>query len=342
MKRNRITLFALLVLLVIGAAFLFLSRPVEKTPDVAAASRVSTTPAPQPTLPPPAAPQLAVPGEEVKNEPDTNQQKAYMAAFLTPIAFWGKAVDESGWPVSGATVKLGANDNPNPMGEGSTYELTTDANGLFSIQDIRGISLSVQVSKDGYYSADQSRGKANYVLKNNTDLPVPTPDNPSIFVLRKMGEAAALVRAENSANLSKNGAPVMIDLELGKASAQGDVKVECWVQDQGVDTSVYNPYDWRCIISVPGGGLIERTGSLDFTAPASDYRPSDEIQMPKTAEKWRQQASKEYFIKRANGTFGRVQIRVVTGANNYVRFESYVNPETGDRNLQYDPAKQIQ
>lgn len=342
MKRNRIILFGLLVLLVIGAVFLFFSRSIERSPDAVANTPLSTAPTPQPTLPPPVAPQLATPGEEVKNEPDTTQQKAYMAAFLTPIEFWGKVVDESGQPISGASVKLGANDNPNPMGEGSTYELTTDANGSFSIKDIRGISLSVQVSKDGYYSTDQSRGKANYVLKNNTDLPVPTPDSPSLFVLRKMGEAAALVRAENSANLPKNGSPVTIDLALGKASARGDVKVECWVQDQGVDTSVYNPYDWRCVISVPGGGLVERADSLDFTAPTGDYRPSDEIQMPKTADKWRPQVSKEYFIKRADGTFGRVQIRVVTGANNFVRFESYVNPEKGERNLQYDPAKQLQ
>ena len=271
-----------------------------------------------------------------------NQRIAYMAAFLTPIAFWGKVVDESGRPVSSATVKLGANNNPNPMGKGSTYELTTDASGLFSIKNIRGIALSVGVSKNGYYSTEQSRGTANYVLKNNTDLPVPTPDNPSVFVLRKMGESAALVRVENYANLPKNGAPVMIDLESGKVSAQGDVKVECWVQDQGVDTSVHNPYDWRCVISVPGGGLAERADSLDFIAPDASYQQSDVIQMPKTMERWGNQASKEYFIKRANGTFGRVQIQVVTGANNYVRFESYVNPETGNRNLQYDPAKQIQ
>ncbi len=344
MNRNRIILLALLVLLAIGASFLFLSRPAQKQELAAdkSVSVTSATPTPGATLPPPVAPQLVTQGGEVENEPDINQQKAYMAAFLTPIAFWGKVVDEFGSPVPDAIVELGANDNPNPMGNGSTYELTTNAEGLFSIQDIRGISLSVLVSKDGYYSTEQSRGKANYVLKNNTDLPVPTPNTPAIFVLRKMGEAATLMRAENSVNLPKNGTPVMIDFELGKASAQGDVKIECWVQDQGVDTSVYNPYDWRCVISVPGGGLVERTDSLDFTAPTSNYRPSAEIQMPKTAENWRQQASKEYFIKRADGTFGRVEIRVVTGSSNFVRFESYVNLEKGERNLQYDPAKQIQ
>ena len=341
MKRNRILLFAVLALLVIGAAVLFLSRLAKKTDAINSAPvlpAAGATPTPQATLPPPVNPQLATSGGEVKNDPDTNQQKAYMAAFLTPIAFWGKVVDESGAPVPGATVKLGANDNPNPMGDGSTYERITDAEGLFSIKDIRGISLSVKVSKDGYYSTEASRGKANYVLKNNTDLPVPTSNKPAIFVLRKMGQAAALKRTEGSVNLPKNGAPVIIDPQSGRASGQGGVKVECWVQDQGVNTSVYNPYDWRCVISVTGGGLVERADALDFTAPEGGYQTSDMIQMPKTAQKWRQQATKEYFVKLADGTFGRVQIRVVTGASNFVRFESYLNPQPGDRNLQYDPA----
>ena len=340
MKRTRIIFFGLFVLLVIGAVFLFIILAVERSRDGVANTPLLTVPTPQPTLPP-VAQQLATSGEEMKNEPETNQQKAYMTGFLTPIEFWGKVVDESAQPIAGASVKLGANDNPNPMGDGSTYKLTTDANGLFSIKDICGISLDVQVSKDGYYSTEQSRGKANYVLKNNTDLPVPTPERPSIFVLRKMGESAALVLVENSADLPKNGTPVMIDMALGSASTRGDVKVECWVQDEGVDTSVYNPYDWSCVISVPGGGLVERTDPLDFTAPIGDYRASDEIQMPKTADKWRQQVTKEYFIMRPDGTFGRVQIRVVTGAYNFVRFESYMNPEKGERNLQYDPAKRI-
>lgn len=344
MKRNRIPFFGVLALLVIGAAVLFLSRPAQKTDAIDSAPvlpAAGATPTPKATLPPPVNPQLATSGGEVKNDPDTNQQKAYMAAFLTPIAFWGKVVDESGAPVPGATVKFGANDNPNPMGNGSTYERITDAEGLFSIKDIRGISLSVKVSKDGYYSTEASRGKANYVLKNNTDLPVPTSNKPAVFVLRKMGEAAALKRTEGSVNLPKNGAPVIINLQSGKASGQSDLKVECWVQDQGVDTSGYNPYDWRCVISIPGGGLIERTDDLNFMAPEDGYRSADEIVMTKVTPRWDSGSGKEYFIKRADGTFGRVKVLIATGASNFVRFESYLNPQAGDRNLQFDPAKAV-
>jgi hypothetical protein len=44
-------------------------------------------------------------------------------------------------------------------------------------------------------------------------------------LLSKIGptEVAALICAESSANLPKNGTPVVIDLEGGKASAQGDL-----------------------------------------------------------------------------------------------------------------------
>ena len=347
MKYKHIIFFAVTILLLVVAIFLFLFKFRQEMSDVVVDSLASATPpldrASQATLPSSVASQPVVQkGQEVKNEPDTKQQKAYMKAFLTPIAFWGKVIDESGQPIADAVVKLGANDNPNPMGEGSTYEVITDIGGVFAIKNIRGISLSIQVSKGGYYSTDQSRGKVNYVLANNTDTPIPTRENPSIFVLQKMGEPAALRRVEKSLNLPKNGGIVMIDLEGGNVAGQGDLKIECWVQDQGVEMSIYNPYDWRCVISVPDGGLVERTNSLDFIAPIDGYQSFNEIHMSKTLKNWRQQVSNEYFIKRANGTFARVKIRVVTGVNNFVRFESYVNPKKGDRNLQYDPAKQLQ
>lgn len=346
MNKERFLLVALVIAIIIGLLIYFWAKTPVKTITDNPIKEVTPVTAQKTGIieylpdgrPAPVDPEAAKRGEKEKFEPDPNQRKAFITAFLTPIAFWGKVTDETGKPISGATVKLGANNNPNPMGEGSTYELSTDAAGLFSIKNIHGISLSVQVSKDGYYSTEQSRGKANYVLKNNTDLPVPTADNPAVFVLRKKGEAAALKRAEGNINYQKSGVPVMINLATGKASTQGDVKLECWVQDEGIDTSVYNRYDWRCVISVPGGGLMERTDELNFTAPADGYRSTDEIVMTKTTPRWDSGAWKDYFIKRTDGTFGRVKILIATGASNFVRFESYLNPTPGDRNLQFDAA----
>lgn len=279
----------------------------------------------------------------MKNEPDTNQQKAYLAAFLTPISFWGKVVDEKGNGVPAASVKLNANDNPNPMGSGSDYEKKTASDGSFAISGIHGIALSVEVSKPGYYPTKQSSGLVSYVIKGSSDIPVPTAYNPTIFVLKKKGEAAALLRVESSANVPKNGLPIELNLRTGKAVGVGlgDIEVECQIHDEGIDTTVYNPYDWQCRISVQGGGLTERMETLDFTAPEGGYRASDEIDMPKNATPWHPQLTKEYFVKLHDGTYARLQIRIVTGGSNYLRVTSYINPQTGSRNLEFDPTKQV-
>lgn len=299
--------------------------------------------------PPPSKPDKVVAAKDVHPAPTstvsapkdvksmTSADKSFLELFKAVINVHGKVVDERGEPVSGATVLLSVADRP--WESGSKHTKTTDSKGLFSFL-ATGASVAVYVSKDGYYSRDKSSGMINSgPFRSESDPPLPTRSSPSVFVLYKKGEAAALVHLESGVDLPKDGTPAFIDLVRGRVSGTGDIKVECWVHDQGVDTTVYNPYDWRCIISVPGGGLLERGDKWEFTAPVDGYRQSDKLQMPKTTYPWRPQLLKEYFVKRADGAFARVQIRVGTGSNNRVLFESYLNPIPGDRNLEFDPAK---
>lgn len=339
MNRKRTSIIAFIGLAVVGLIIYCLrptsapisqspKSPVEPSENVASFNKVISTPAnPEPVnLDKPAA---------VENQPDTNQRKAYLTAFLTPISFWGKVVDEKGNPVPGATVKLGVNNNPDPMGGAATDDRTTDANGLFSITGAHGIALNVEVSKEGYYSTDKSRGTANYVLTNNTDLPVPTADAPAVFVLRKMGETVPLIRVKRQqVPVPKNGSPVDVNLETG-AAGQGGIRVECWTEDQSKNAQ--GRYNWRCRISVPGGGLAERTDQYGFEAPPNGYQPSNEIAMSQTAEKWNKGTSKEYFAKLPGGNYARFSFRLTTGGQHFFVMESYVNPTPENRSLEYDP-----
>lgn len=341
MNRNRFLAVAVVGLAVVLLIWLWprnTSRSTESQPHPTASETVTSTIAPtvpeatpslpSETLPPPAA---------VKNQPDNSQQKAWATAFLTPISFWGKVVDQDGKPVPDATIKLAANDNPNPMASGSVFEKTSDAEGLFSITDAHGIALYVEVSKEGYYSTDQSRGRANYVLKNNTDLPVPTATAPAIFVLRKMGETVPLiVTKQKSVSVPKNGSPVNVNLRTG-GNGEGGVKVECWTEDQNTDAQGH--YNWRCRLSVPGGGLIERTGQFSFEAPASGYKPEEEITMSQSAERWNKGTNKEFFAQLPDGTYARFSFKLTTSGEHFFMIQSYVNPEPGSRSLEYDPNK---
>jgi hypothetical protein len=343
---KRFFIFAAVVLLV-GVAVVFWLMPTSAPPSITTVHD-SSSPTPQPvasvtpTQQPEAVPiEPVLPNPPVKNLPDTNQQRAYLTAFLTPISFWGKVVDQDGAPVPGATISFGANDHPNPMGGGSNHSRTSDANGLFSIAGIHGVSLFVKVSKEGYYQLSESQAGFDYVIRGNSSLPLPSASKPALFVLKKKGEAAKLAVKGFRVSIPKDGTPVEIDLETGRMvpAGKGDVRVEAWTQDQAKDAQGH--YDWRCQISVPGGGVLARKDRFEFEAPAEGYNPSDEIVMTKTAERWQKDVEKDYFVKAGDNLFARLTLRFSTGGAHYVRGTVYLNPQPGSRNLEYDPAKVV-
>jgi Carboxypeptidase regulatory-like domain len=278
-----------------------------------------------------------LPSNTPDNESHSAQKKAFMAIFQTPISFWGRVVDEKGNGVPNAAVVLIANDEP--YGKGAKYQRTTDSRGLFSITEIHGMSLNVEVSKDGYYQTAESRGSTIYAIRGKSDRPVPTSENPAIFFLRRRGGADQLYYVSvRPINLRKDGTPVTINLETGKSvpAEQGHLRVECWTEDQKKDAQGH--YPWRCRVSVIGGGLIKRKDEYNFLAPADGYQPQDDITPPK--ERWSPTAEREYFIKTADSSFARVKLRIRTGGDHLLVIESYFNPKPGERNLEYDPNKQ--
>ena len=99
-------------------------------------------------------------------------------------------------------------------------------------------------------------------------------------------------------------------------------------------------YDWRCLISVPNGGLIERKDQFDFEAPTEGYKSSVEIVMSQTAEDWSPQASREYFVKVADGRYARIKFKMIAGGDHFLELESFLNP-SGSRNLEFDPKEVV-
>src|SRR2546426_516510 len=75
-------------------------------------------------------------------------------AWVTPISFYGKVVDEKGSPVADANVKFVVSDL---SAEGTTeHAAKSDAKGLFTFMG-KGKGVSVYVSKDGYYTSQTDR-----------------------------------------------------------------------------------------------------------------------------------------------------------------------------------------
>ncbi len=257
--------------------------------------------------------------------------------WRTPIEFYGKVVDENNIAIEGAQINFSCNDLSSAGT--SYYNGVSDPSGLFSIGQIKGKLLVVGVSKEGYYTSKREADSFYYAGQNVNF--VANPDNPIVFHLRKKGNADPLVVFENDFLISKDGKAVDVSLTKGKPAplGQGDLRVECWTDDQGKKRG--EKYDWKCRITVPNGGLVlQSTNEFNFEAPLEGYQPFDEIKMPTTLENgWQRNAEQKYFLKLGNGNYARIKFKMIAGGGHFFHIESFLNP-AGARNLEYDEAVQ--
>jgi hypothetical protein len=304
-------------------------------------AQVSTASSPALVAPAPAKnPLLDATALQVAHEAEVKrEQKIWDSGLATPIAFYGKVVDEKGNPIRGARVEMSAANHP--FSGGSRYERTTDGDGLFSISGIHGLGLMVSIAKEGYYQLPQSRGHFGYAQGAGGSSPHADAHDPAVFVLRKMGETDPLIVFSRDSRLARDGAPVQMDIHTGKTSpvANGDIQIESWVHDKDNPEGLNHSFDWSCRISIPGGGLASRSGGqFDFEAPTVGYQSEDVIDMPASAPNWQPSATREYFLKLPNGQYARIAFTIGAGGNNSFHITSYLNPLPGHRNLEYNPS----
>lgn len=260
----------------------------------------------------------------------------------TPINFYGRIIDQHGEPVADADINFKATDKF--MESGSGYQGKSDADGYFSLSGVKGAALGVGVRKKGYY---QIYGKSNayfaYGVGVDSDRRAPpTKEEPAVFILHKMGETVQLIKLDKYIKISRNGDPVEVNLQSWDLaeSGQGNIKVEAWTYDE--DRKIKERYNWRCKISVPGGGLVERIGEFNFEAPEEGYQPYMEISMSADAERWTHRVEKSYFLKLPDRRYSRITFEMFAGGDHFFRLESYLNPEPGNRNLEADTDKLIE
>lgn len=306
------------------------SPPQSATPAVPAAIPAQE-PAPEVVIP-------DLPGANLTPE-DKTKIGRIVQVFSAPIDFWGKVIDQHGDPVPKAAIHYSFADKYFKDGTKSTG--IADDQGLFSLKDGRGAGVYVSVYKERYYGTPQSAGSFGY------GMPVggkpPSKDNPAIFVLHKMGETEPMIKSVGTVRLPRDGTPTEITLRKERPAAvgsgQGDLRVEVWTDDANKDE--HRRYDWRCRVTIPGGGLFERTGPFDFAAPADGYSSVFEQAMPRSGSRWTNNLKKEFFVKLSDGCFARMHFELAAGGDHFVYLESFLNPKPGGRNLEYDSLQDV-
>lgn len=266
------------------------------------------------------------------------------AYFESPIAFYGKVVDQNRIPIQGADIRIVANDKP--WTSGTTYHKTSDAEGLFSVTGIHGLTISVEASKEGYKRVSPHEDRTGsyrgfaYGLDQGEGIHTPVPDAPVVFVLHKPGHLEPLVvLGDRRVIVPKDGTAVRLPLELTSPNGPHFIEVQCWTDDGNRDEERH--FDWRFKITVPNGGLVERKDDFAFEAPAEGYQASGEINMPKSLKgrAWADTIDRHFFIHFNDDSFARVHLNMGAFGAHYVVYSSCLNPKPGSRNLETGPGQ---
>lgn len=272
----------------------------------------------------------------------SGQQRAYLAEFKRRIDFYGQVLDENEKPIAGATIYLSPLDNPlwSDATDGGKYKdsqywVESDSQGCFYLTGMHGAEVYVRAEKEGYYRTKDSNSSFREQRSEIRRL-MPTKDKPAIFHLRKKGEGAALIYVEHAAfRTGKDWKPTYFSLSTGERTSadKGDIQIELWANK----VEKYQHYDWKCRISVPRGGLVERKDVFDFMAPEIGYQPFIEIYRSPVKD-WSTDARLEFFAKTGE-RYARFKLWIITrGGGSCILEDSYLNP-SGSRYLEPNESK---
>ena len=256
------------------------------------------------------------------------------ADWQKPIVFYGKVVDENSNRVAGASIRFQWVD----MSDNITSNIAStqsDGEGLFSFQGKRGRSLDVSVDKDGYYNSKNN--KTGFLYSLGPDIYSPDPQNPIVFKLHKKGKGESLITSSfptgigEIAQLHHDGSPVELDLIKGvqAPAGGGQLKLEFW---RAITNRNANVFDWKCQLTVSGGGLAETPEEFAFQAPENGYKPSLVIDMSVTNQPWMGEVRSRYYMQLPDGKYGRFDF-YFSPFNGTFTVQSAINP-TGTRNLE--------
>jgi hypothetical protein len=304
---------------------------------------------------------------------DANWQRALRVHSIRKSAnrnidFYGKIIDQNGEPVEGVNLEfemLGYQDsfldylNTGQERIKNKFTMTTDANGMFAVEQKKGTSLSIErMRKEGYVFPD--RGVQNNFVYSNLSSGEESSmyhsadkSQPVVYRGWKQGETEPLI---------KTGVKLTIDPEAGihevyylfsLAGKQSPTPMPGWDikvtgrNDRTLDNrNPQNDY-WEVTFTVSEGGGILLTDSPHANlAPETGYQKSLTLKSTDQKSPGDRPVRRAYF-RSANGkTFAAFRLdlgfgTIKTGAWIEVWLADLrINPN-GSRNLEYDPKKRI-
>lgn len=261
-----------------------------------------------------------------------------------PITFYGKVVDQHGNSVVAARVRGTVLITRRFMEDASeTHFTTTDTEGRFQFNDLKGKGIGIWPMKEGYEFKSENTYFSYSNLTPQVERHTPDKSAPALFTMWKLRGPEHLIQTKIWKRLlAVDGTPTKIDLVTGQPVADGGDLVITLRRDP-LRIQPGQRFDWSATLEAPTGGLAEMNALYQNEAPAEGYDRSMSIEMRADSPKWQDEADRAFYLKSRDGQiYARVTVKI---AAHYdpppasIRLEAYVNP-SGSRNLEYDPSKQ--
>jgi hypothetical protein len=248
-------------------------------------------------------------------------------------------VDQDGRPVEKARIEYSITDM-SPEGR-TMRETLSEPDGSFQIGGVRGHSLVVRVSKEGYLQFQDSRRGFSYGgLGGSRGVHQPNPQSPEIFRLQRKGEAVPLVRNERLWGVPPDGQIYSVDLLRGKVERASHNR-GFGIQFERTEPNGGGEFSWKLTFhSEPGGGFIRTEDEFTMVAPASGYQPKIEVEGRGTSAV---ETPLTLLYRSPDGNqHARLDMRIIPkySQNGAIDIRYVVNPDGGN-SLYSEPGKAI-
>jgi hypothetical protein len=237
-------------------------------------------------------------------------------------------VDESNVPVAGASIVFNYNQYRPPNSFGTNA--VSNQNGGFFLSGVEGITLSVQVYKNGYYTLRSNPYQFVYLAPPASEPFHPDFGNPVVFHLRKKGQGVNLIASEFDVPTPLDGTPISVDLLNRQVVQNGQIEIsqvkpdhEHWRQAK----------EWKFQMTIPNGGFVGENDEFPFEAPESGYQPTVEFDFKQGDPNWTANLKTNFYIKLGNPPlYGRLNLATFVDSSD-ARLTYSINPD-GSKNLE--------
>ena len=212
--------------------------------------------------------------------------------------------------------------------------------GLFSVSDIQGKRLVVDVSKEGYLSTSSSHNSFEYSDFTDGLFHVPDSNNPVNFRLQKLLGAEPMYEFLQVGQITPGGTPLVLSITTGKIGKQGDLACSVTL---GPGRGDFDAADFTVTLeALNGAGFRQSDEEFLFNAPESGYQNTLVLAIKADDPNYRAAQTLRFYVRTGGGKYAAVELEVVLLKMNRARLKAFIhyNP-SGSRNLEFDQNKWI-